>query len=134
MAREYCVDEFPKFAGTPTALDSAPNFIRRSGMNAWDHVNDALIIYLDKIEGKPACVLKLVTKRFTKDSWAAFAVPVFGATWDSDQTIVDKGIAHEGDDFTQHIVVRYPTHQQFKFDADKRSDGLWEYTITLLAK
>ena len=131
--RQFCVDTFPRFSKAASAIDSRPDFERRVGQKVWDHKGLAVTMSLPRINGRPACVMTAISKNWQGDAWAAFAVPVFGATWDSDQTIVSKGETHKGDNWEQHIVVRFPTYQQFAFDADRRADGLWTYTISLIA-
>ncbi|MFZ1726609.1 MAG: hypothetical protein WBO29_18170 [Albidovulum sp.] len=133
MLREFCVGTFPRFSKAESAIDSAPYFERRAGKKIWDHRTLAVAMSLSRIDGRPACVMTAISRNWKGAAWAAFAVPVFGATWDSDQTIVDKGPSHVGDNWRQHMSVRFPTLQQFTFDADRRSDGRWIYTIALIA-
>jgi hypothetical protein len=133
MLREICVDTFPRFSKAASVIDSKPYFARRAGQKIWDHFNYAVTLSITRLNGKPACVMHAISNRWTPETWASYAVPVFGVTWDSDQTIIDKGTGHKGDNWRQHILVRFPTYQQFAFDADRRSDGKWLYTITLIA-
>lgn len=133
MLNEFCVDTFPRFAKAPSAIEARGNFQRRGGKNVWDHKVVAVTIYLTKIDGKSACVMAAVSKKWQEGAWADFAVPAFGAIWDSDQTTIDKRPAHPGDDFRQHMQVRFPTQQLLTFDADRRADGLWDYKIAIIA-
>jgi len=133
MLRQFCVDTFPRFAKAASVIDSANYFHRRPGKKVWDHTGLAVTMSLPKIDGRPACVMTAFAKTWTADVWAAFAVSVFGDTWASDETIIDRGAAHPGDNWEQHITVRFPTHERFVFDADRRSNGLWVYTISLIA-
>ncbi len=134
MVREFCVETFPRFAKAESILNSKPYFQKRAGQKVWDHTGLAVAMELTRVERKPACVMHVIAKRYKGDAWAYYAVPAFGATWESDETIVDMGKGHTGDHYAQHMLIRYPTHQYFKFDADLRDDGLWAYKISFIAK
>jgi len=134
MLRNICVENFPRFAKARSTLDAENVWERRTDRQVWDHAGLAVTMSLEEIDGKPACVMRSVVKRYDGADWAAYAVPIFGPTWESDQTVVEEGKSHVGDDWRQHIVVRFPTGQLFKFDADRRDDRLWSYTISLIAK
>lgn len=133
MLNEFCVETFPRFSKAASAIEARGNFQRRGGKNVWDHKVVAVTMYLTKIDGKAACVMAAVSKKWQGGAWADFAVPAFGAIWDSDQTIIDKGPTHPGDDYRQHMQVRFPTQQLLTFDADRRADGLWDYKIAIIA-
>jgi len=134
FVRDICVETFPRFANAASVINSKPYFQQRSGQKVWDHTNLAVTIWLTQVDAKPACVMKLVTRRWREGDWAHFAIPIFGAAWESDQTIISQGETHPGDNFQQHLIIHFPTHQTFKFDADQRSDRRWTYTISLIAK
>lgn len=133
MLQEFCVDTFPRFAKAASVIDSAPYFKRRAGQLVWDHQKLAVTMALFRVGKRPACVMQITARRWVEGTWADFAVPAFGKTWDSDQTIIDLGKGHPGDYDDQHMVVRFPTHQLFRFDADQREDGRWTYKIYLIA-
>jgi hypothetical protein len=133
MLRDVCVGTFPRFRTAASVLDSKSNFRRRAGQPVWDHVGVAVTMSLPRIDGKPACVMTALARDWDPGAWASFAVPAFGATWESDQTVVSPGPGAAGDEFRQHIIVRFPTGETFAFDADRRPGGVWLYTISLVA-
>jgi hypothetical protein len=133
MLREVCVGTFPRFRAAASVLDSKSHFRRRAGQPVWDHVGVAVTMSLPRIDGKPACVMTALARDWPPGAWASFAIPVFGATWKSDQTVVSPGPGAAGDEFRQHIIVRFPTGETFAFDADRRPGGVWLYTISLVA-